>query len=308
MYESSGDLLMSQAQLRERSCARWRTLRLVLVTSTVVIFTIPVALLPFAMRQVQPTAEFVFLVIAPSLWNSVSTWISPPCLYVVLNIVILTLGVKSGALRSSVSDAESCCTCLITPEAEAEHKADIKSGLTIATEIITSQENTTESRAEEVSVPPKDSNPALADEAQKPQSVLSSSLKPASVLYCKQPRSTLLRRSETTTKLSNLSRESRERRQISSVLAPMPDKISVKETAPVASRGLVVFEICAADEGEAAGDNYVVDEVIHRDEGILSSDELYAKAESFIGNFYRELKMQREDSWKRLCAIYRQSC
>ncbi|GMH24995.1 hypothetical protein Nepgr_026838 [Nepenthes gracilis] len=34
--------------------------------------------------------------------------------------------------------------------------------------------------------------------------------------------------------------------------------------------------------------------------GGISGQELFAKAESFIGDFYRQLKMQREESWNRI--------
>lgn len=38
--------------------------------------------------------------------------------------------------------------------------------------------------------------------------------------------------------------------------------------------------------------------------GEISGQELFAKAETFIGNFYKQLKMQREDSWKRIHGFY----
>ncbi|XP_033513757.1 uncharacterized protein [Nicotiana tomentosiformis] len=38
--------------------------------------------------------------------------------------------------------------------------------------------------------------------------------------------------------------------------------------------------------------------------GEISKEELFYKAETFIGNFYKQLKMQREDSWKRLYDFY----
>lgn len=34
--------------------------------------------------------------------------------------------------------------------------------------------------------------------------------------------------------------------------------------------------------------------------GEENGQELFHKAETFIGNFYKQLKMQREDSWKKL--------
>lgn len=33
---------------------------------------------------------------------------------------------------------------------------------------------------------------------------------------------------------------------------------------------------------------------------LMSKQELYAKADAFIGNFYKQLKMQREESWNKL--------
>ncbi|KAH6786355.1 hypothetical protein C2S52_005907 [Perilla frutescens var. hirtella] len=38
--------------------------------------------------------------------------------------------------------------------------------------------------------------------------------------------------------------------------------------------------------------------------GEVSGQELFQKAETFIGNFYKQLKMQREDSWKKLHDLY----
>ncbi|XP_073003927.1 uncharacterized protein [Typha latifolia] len=38
--------------------------------------------------------------------------------------------------------------------------------------------------------------------------------------------------------------------------------------------------------------------------GELSKQELFAKAEMFIGNFYSQLKMQREESWKKIHGFY----
>lgn len=36
----------------------------------------------------------------------------------------------------------------------------------------------------------------------------------------------------------------------------------------------------------------------------LSGQELFTKAETFIGNFYKQLKIQREESWKRIHGYY----
>lgn len=38
--------------------------------------------------------------------------------------------------------------------------------------------------------------------------------------------------------------------------------------------------------------------------GEITKQELFHKAEIFIGNFYKQLKIQREDSWKRLHDFY----
>lgn len=42
-----------------------------------------------------------------------------------------------------------------------------------------------------------------------------------------------------------------------------------------------------------------------RDE--ISGQELFHKAETFIGNFYKQLKMQREDSWKKIHGFYQKA-
>lgn len=47
-------------------------------------------------------------------------------------------------------------------------------------------------------------------------------------------------------------------------------------------------------------EDYDEEDEEEQEEEEVSGQELYAKAESFIGNFYKQLKMQREDSWKRI--------
>lgn len=39
----------------------------------------------------------------------------------------------------------------------------------------------------------------------------------------------------------------------------------------------------------------------------ISGQELFTKAENFIGNFYKQLKMQREDSWKKIHGFYQKA-
>ncbi|OWM81298.1 hypothetical protein CDL15_Pgr007336 [Punica granatum] len=41
--------------------------------------------------------------------------------------------------------------------------------------------------------------------------------------------------------------------------------------------------------------------------GGISNQELFTKAETFIGNFYSELKMQREESWKKIHGLYQKA-
>ncbi|XP_043688817.1 uncharacterized protein LOC122639873 [Telopea speciosissima] len=41
--------------------------------------------------------------------------------------------------------------------------------------------------------------------------------------------------------------------------------------------------------------------------GGLSGQELFTKAETFIGNFYKQLKIQREDSWNRIHGFYQKA-
>ncbi|KAK9151622.1 hypothetical protein Syun_009931 [Stephania yunnanensis] len=52
---------------------------------------------------------------------------------------------------------------------------------------------------------------------------------------------------------------------------------------------------------EEEEDDDVDDEMM---EGTLTGQELFAKAETFIGNFYRQLKIQREESWNRIHGFY----
>lgn len=57
----------------------------------------------------------------------------------------------------------------------------------------------------------------------------------------------------------------------------------------------------------------VVDDVTEENEdeeeevGGISGQELFTKAETFIGNFYKQLKMQREESWKRIHGFYQKA-
>ncbi|XVF70734.1 hypothetical protein PTKIN_Ptkin11bG0186400 [Pterospermum kingtungense] len=59
-------------------------------------------------------------------------------------------------------------------------------------------------------------------------------------------------------------------------------------------------------EAEAVVEEHEEEEEEEEEEvdGGLSGPELFTKAESFIGNFYKQLKMQREESWKRIHGSY----
>ncbi|KAL5729881.1 hypothetical protein ACHQM5_002773 [Ranunculus cassubicifolius] len=61
-----------------------------------------------------------------------------------------------------------------------------------------------------------------------------------------------------------------------------------------------IFFIGGGDEEEEE----VMDGLEEEVEGVLSKQELFTKAETFIGNFYNQLKMQREDSWRKIHGLY----
>ncbi|KAF5186598.1 hypothetical protein FRX31_023815 [Thalictrum thalictroides] len=57
------------------------------------------------------------------------------------------------------------------------------------------------------------------------------------------------------------------------------------------------------------GEDTEAEETLNEFEGkdedeCLSGQELYTKAENFIGNFYKQLKIQREDSWRKIHDLY----
>ncbi|KAJ7963762.1 DUF4408 domain protein [Quillaja saponaria] len=67
-----------------------------------------------------------------------------------------------------------------------------------------------------------------------------------------------------------------------------------------------LFFIGGGPEAEAEETNEEYELAEQEIEGI-SGQELYTKAETFIGNFYKQLKMQREDSWKKLHELYQKA-
>lgn len=317
MIGKRSEFLMSEAEKRKKASAKWQSVKLVLMTSAVIIASIAVSLLPLAFRRVQPTAEFVFLVVAPGVWNSVCTWITAPRLYVLLNILLVTLAFISRAAPPTSNDDRSHNSAII-----CRLTAEVESIQTRSDALIDHNNIIVESKLADP-VEKKLSSAASQGQAQKPAAALivegrsrsfkdlKATLMPAPALYKKESS---LRRS--TLKLSNLSKESRESREMTITEPCIP--ASPKKSAP----SLVVFEISTdhvEDYYTYQAQLHVGDEVpkvegdeetkiSHCEEGMpLSSDELYVKAESFIGNFYRQLKMQREDSWNRLCGIYKRS-
>jgi len=291
---------VSQAELRKKASAKWRNVKLVLMTSTVIIFSIPIALLPSALRRIQPTAEFVFLVVAPGLWDSLSTWITAPCLFVLLNIILVTLGFISRDPPTSDDDRPhysgiiSADVEVIEAKSDADADAD-HSNIVVQSKLADSVENNSNPAASPAQVQ-KPAAALVVERRSRSFKDLKVTLTPAPALYAEKSR---LRRS--TTKVSNLSKETRKKREMTITESCTP--AAPKTSSPQ----LVVFEI-STDVGDFEGDEEC-NILHHQGDGMpLSADELYVKAESFIGDFYRQLKMQREDSWNRLCGIYRRSC
>lgn len=306
MISKGIEFLVSLAELCKKTSAKWRNVKLLLMTSTVVIFSIPVALLPSAFRSVQPTAEFVLLVVAPGLWNSVSTWFTAPCLYVLVNIVLVTLGLIYRAAPTPNDDRPKN-SGIISAETEVIETVPVADADADHNNII----------VESIVAEPVENDFSPAASPRHVQNLAAEvAVEAAGGRSFKDLKNSRLRRS--TTKLSNLSKECRESRDMAITESCTP---AAHKTSPPQ---LVVFEISTdhvedyythqahldADDEVAMVEGDEECNILHREEeGIpLSSEELYTKAESFIGNFYRQLKMQREDSWNRLCGIYKRSC
>lgn len=307
MISKGIEFLVSLAELCKKTSAKWRNVKLLLMTSTVVIFSIPVALLPSAFRSVQPTAEFVLLVVAPGLWNSVSTWFTAPCLYVLLNIVLVTLGLIYRAAPTSNDDRPKN-SGTISAETEVIETVPVADADADHNNII----------VESIVADPVENDFSPAASPSHVQKLAAAVVvEGAGGRSFKDLKKSRLRRS--TTKLSNLSKECRDSRDMAITESCTP---AAHKTSPPPQ--LVVFEISTdhvedyythqahldADDEVAMVEGDEECNILHREEeGIpLSSEELYTKSESFIGNFYRQLKMQREDSWNRLCGIYKRSC
>jgi hypothetical protein len=64
------------------------------------------------------------------------------------------------------------------------------------------------------------------------------------------------------------------------------------------------------DQAENVGDQEYYDDDDDDDqeeEEASDEKELFAKSETFIGNFYKQLKMQREESWNRIHGLYQKA-
>lgn len=302
MNGEGGKFIMSQAEQGEKAFAKWWSVNL--VTSTAIILTLATAVLPSALCSVQQTAEFVFLVVAPGLWNCLSTWITVPCLYVFLNIVLVTLAFVSRAPPTSTDDRSHNYGIISTEiefidtitDADADHGNII---------VESKLAHPVESNFTPVPCPAQVQKPTAAvvwEGRSKSFTDLKATLTPASALY---GRKSGLRKS--TRKLRNLHKDCRERREMINTESCTP---AAPKTSPP---DFVVFEI-STDVGNDYTQLHEEDEeamvegdedtnmLHHEEEGMaLSAEELYVKAELFIGDFYRQLKMQREDSWNRLC-------
>uniref|UniRef100_A0ACD5Z328 Uncharacterized protein n=1 Tax=Avena sativa TaxID=4498 RepID=A0ACD5Z328_AVESA len=57
-------------------------------------------------------------------------------------------------------------------------------------------------------------------------------------------------------------------------------------------------------EAEKGQRKWKVDDASFSYGDLMSKKELFAKADEFIGNFYKQLKMQREESWNKLHDLY----
>ncbi|XP_037463442.1 uncharacterized protein LOC119335409 [Triticum dicoccoides] len=86
----------------------------------------------------------------------------------------------------------------------------------------------------------------------------------------------------------------------------------LKETIKKVPSRASIFFIGSLDPHDAGEVVDATSKTLHDKEGrkrckvdasspdLMSKQELYAKADAFIGNFYKQLKMQREESWNKL--------
>eukprot|EP01018_Ginkgo_biloba_P033579 Gb_20225 [translate_table: standard] len=226
--------------------------RKIVYHSMVLVFCVHALLLPSAIRHVRPAAEFVFLEFAPGIWNSFYSWLTLPNLYVVLNVVIVTLGVKSRAFADHTSDNE-CFPSMINNIGTYSDQIgtnaaqdDLKLSELENFEMLTMPAEITLSSSQLCSI----------------EGSMTPSLKLGDIDSCEECESGVL------------------------IAAQVSDEMELAETRVLEDGN----ELTEEEEGEA-----------------LSAEELYVKAEAFIGNFYRQLSLQRVDSWKRIHGLYAES-
>ncbi|KAG6425384.1 hypothetical protein SASPL_115817 [Salvia splendens] len=74
------------------------------------------------------------------------------------------------------------------------------------------------------------------------------------------------------------------------------------------NHGIVMSEKSVGEGAEERSSIFFIeDEDEEEDEEESGDGELFHKAETFIGDFYKQLKLQREESWKKLHDIYQKA-
>lgn len=225
-----------------QSFVKWRitTSGLILFIMNGILFSIFLAFLSSVIRRLQLAAEFVVVVMG-ILSSKQSCWIShcPFYMYILLNLVIVSLAIKSGILRPSSPSIKVCS------DEDSVGKLELK--------------------------------------IQKPANEIQRTIRiRCSKLHDFQSLPSLF--SQKTTLKAN---ENNNRRS------------SLEQCA--ASPHLFLVEV---SNGRQESDcmNMDLESEQSRDDG-LCADDLNVKAENFIRDFYRQLKMQREDYGKRIYGV-----
>jgi len=241
------DELWSLIKLQSiKSCVKWGTTtsRLILFIINGLLFSIFLAFLSFVTHRLQLAAEFAVVVVG--ILNSKHSWISPCPLYmyILLNLVIVSLAVKSGILRPT------------SPMIKVDSEEDSVGKLEL-----------------------KVQNPA--NEIQRTIRIRCSKLQDFKSL----PNTLFSQKPTSKGRNGNNNRRS-----------------SLEQCA--AARRLFFVEV---SDGPREADHCMNMDMESEqgcdDAGLMCADELNVKAEKFIRNFYRQLKMQREDYGKRIYGV-----
>jgi len=240
------DELLSRIKLQcIESSEKWgsTTSRLILFIMNGLLFSVFLAFISFVTRRLQSAAEFAVVVMG-ILNSKQSCWISP-CpfyMYILLNLVIVSLAIKSGILRPSSPLIKVCSE--------------------------------------------EDSVGKLGSKVQKPANEIQRTIRiRCSKLHDFPSLPTLFSQTPNSKGSENNDRRS-----------------SLEQCA--AAPRLFFVEVSDGPR-EADGMNMNMESEQSRDDG-LCADELNVKAETFIRNFYRQLKMQREDYGKRIYGVVQQ--